>query len=278
MNQSSSRDFDIDEYLGAASQSGTVGTFGLLGHGAAKTKPTEDDNWHLHSSWPTRKWNVRTRDCVDLGPENYIGISPSPLQPLSLLRMCTDSWADLDIDVNRATSSHGLGIRMPLMYVLASGALVGCSVGLHQQVVPWAQAEAVEWNSPAPKAAEEATVAKQIIDELSQLKDGWDGEDAVRPSEQLISDIDETFAYMAIDSGARPNVEVDEDGTVAMFWNFEPRQMFSMNFGGNGKVVMSYVTQTPGHSFARAIEVSDKGAIFRALAKAKMSWAVSLRA
>jgi hypothetical protein len=82
--------------------------------------------------------------------------------------------------------------------------------------------------------------ANEIISQLGQLQDGWSGASSFAPADSVKRDIYEALA--AIGGFVRePEVEVDDDGSVALLWPTADID-FAMTFLGNGKV---YGTASP---------------------------------
>ena len=84
--------------------------------------------------------------------------------------------------------------------------------------------------------------SSEIVDQLANLTDGWNGIGSACPSERVISDI--RNALIALGSSVpQPDLEVDEDGTVALLWDRE-HTTYAMTFLGNGRVIGTSSPQT----------------------------------
>lgn len=98
--------------------------------------------------------------------------------------------------------------------------------------------------------------SRMVLDQLQSIEDGWLGEGSIRPSPSVISDVE--LAFAALDEiCAPPEVEVGEDGNVALLWETED-QTFALTFPGNGKVIGTLSPQTLGyHPWALSVEEGE---------------------
>jgi hypothetical protein len=86
-------------------------------------------------------------------------------------------------------------------------------------------------------AAENSSVTyvRGVLETLSALNDGWNGEGSFAPSESVRSDIEAVLA-LAPTPPKPPLLEVDDDGTVALLWD-RLHTTFALTFLGDGTVV-----------------------------------------
>lgn len=85
-----------------------------------------------------------------------------------------------------------------------------------------------------------------LVTSLAGMSDGWIGPDSVAPSPAVCADV-----YAALTSmwqvSREPEVEVDDDGSVALLWE-ESGRSFALTFMGNGKVVGTLSPRTADYA------------------------------
>lgn len=74
-----------------------------------------------------------------------------------------------------------------------------------------------------------------LIKTLRELPNSWNGGESVAPSAKIRADIEATLTLCGI-TVRQPEIEVDDDGSVALLWDGD-EGTFGLTFVGNGKVV-----------------------------------------
>jgi hypothetical protein len=93
--------------------------------------------------------------------------------------------------------------------------------------------------------------------ELSQLRDGWNGDQSRAPSGYVYNDlweIGKSIPHHAVP----PEVEVDDDGSVALRWDTDTH-FFALTLQGNGRVTGTMYPRSAG--IPAQFSVSDRNAI-----------------
>lgn len=89
------------------------------------------------------------------------------------------------------------------------------------------------WGSK--NAAVASTHFASIINELDILKDGWNGSESLAPNDYVKSDL--RILAQSIASAVRePEVEVDDDGSIALRWE-DHDIILALTLNGNGRVI-----------------------------------------
>ncbi|HMI17943.1 MAG TPA: hypothetical protein VK533_00225 [Sphingomonas sp.] len=70
---------------------------------------------------------------------------------------------------------------------------------------------------------------------LGELQDGWNGSGSLAPSVAVRSDVALTLGAASVELPS-PQIEVDDDGTVALIWDHAGHS-HALTFLGNGKVI-----------------------------------------
>lgn len=102
-----------------------------------------------------------------------------------------------------------------------------------------------------------------IVDELSALCEGWNGDGSVAPSHRVKCDIASTYRAANLNA-PEPIIEVADDGSVALLWENDD-ESFALSFLGNGKVVVT-LSPRPAGFVPQAINVDDVDALRRLVA------------
>ncbi len=95
-------------------------------------------------------------------------------------------------------------------------------------------------------------LGSRLLAELLRLRDGWAGEDSVKPKAAAIRDIFTTTLWMPANTSL-PETEVDpDDGSVVLRWVGADALSFSLTFLGRGEVT-GFLSTAP----AWKLKVSD---------------------
>lgn len=98
------------------------------------------------------------------------------------------------------------------------------------------------WASRGRATAAAPTHFQQIFHEIADLEDGWNGDGSLAPSEYVKSDLQ--VLAQAFNAGVRePEVEVDDDGSIALRWEDDQR-VVAFTINGNGRVIGTMVPRT----------------------------------
>lgn len=104
------------------------------------------------------------------------------------------------------------------------------------------------------------TMAAMIVEKLGVLDAGWNGAGSVAPTAEVKADI--VTALSALQSAPpEPELEVDDDGSVALLWD-EDESSFALTFFGNGRVVGT-LSPRPRDFTPEAVDVRDVAALQR---------------
>ncbi|UYN98336.1 MAG: hypothetical protein KIT02_10195 [Devosia sp.] len=110
--------------------------------------------------------------------------------------------------------------------------------------------------------APSSDIADHVVTELGRLQDGWI-EGAIAPSAAIQADVARVLSAFALHQDHLPEVEVDEDGRVALRWLLDRESLFSLEFSGRGEVICSFVHDNPSRCVAKIIPVIDDTAVHR---------------
>ena len=99
--------------------------------------------------------------------------------------------------------------------------------GLSNWFAAWASSDALSNALPGAFSG--------ILADLETLSDGWNGDESVAPSSYVKSDVHKLAKFSA-SSWQQPEVEVDNDGSVALRWEGDDR-IIALTFNGNGRAI-----------------------------------------
>jgi hypothetical protein len=97
----------------------------------------------------------------------------------------------------------------------------------------------VAWASGPPPVT--LRNAMSAISDLECLRDGWNGDSSLAPSEYVKSDLRAIAPYLG--NARSPEMEVDEDGSVSLRWEADDR-MLALTFHGNGRAIGTMYPRT----------------------------------
>ncbi|WP_338425151.1 hypothetical protein [Sphingopyxis kveilinensis] len=111
------------------------------------------------------------------------------------------------------------------------------------------------WASGASSDANASAYFTEIIDSLETLEDGWNGVSSVAPSEYVKSDLRILAAYMRY--SRQPEVEVDNDGSIALRWEDDERTL-ALTLNGNGRLIGTMYPRTENFPLEFGVGDSSK--------------------
>lgn len=86
--------------------------------------------------------------------------------------------------------------------------------------------------------------ADELQVELASVAPDWNGDHFSAPGDSVRNDIHTALSGLPV-LPRRPEIEIDDDGSVALLWAGLSR-VFALTFKGNGRVVATLSPQSPG--------------------------------
>jgi hypothetical protein len=120
--------------------------------------------------------------------------------------------------------------------------------GLSNWVAAWASGDRLGVTAPAHFA--------QILREIADLEDGWNGEGSQAPNAYVKNDL-QILAQSFSASVRQPEVEVDDDGSIALRWEGDQR-VVALTINGNGRVIGTMVPRSASFPCELAIRDANK--------------------
>lgn len=110
----------------------------------------------------------------------------------------------------------------------------------------------------------------QIFSDLESLENGWDGASSQAPSEYVKNDMRALASF--IGTVRPPEVEVDEDGSIALRWESGAKN-FAITLHGNGKMIGTLYPRSDNFPQEIRVDSTDDIATFFALEEVRSSLA-----
>jgi hypothetical protein len=109
------------------------------------------------------------------------------------------------------------------------------------------------------------TVADRVVVELIDLDNDWAGPDSVRPSDQVVRDIEKVLDALPL-ATRDPLIEIEEDGSVSLRWiDIHRSKSLSLIFRGNSRVSVVAATISPPRSRTWSAVIDDETKLFAIL-------------
>lgn len=109
------------------------------------------------------------------------------------------------------------------------------------------------WTSGVRLSASVPTQLASIIDELDVLRDGWNGSGSFAPNDYVKNDLRILAQSIGLEV-REPEVEVDNDGSVALRWE-DGQRILALTLNGNGRVIGTMYPRT--EKFPCELSVAD---------------------
>ena len=168
-----------------------------------------------------------------------------PMLIVSLVSSATAAEARDPVVVNNHSTFHSYDtFDIPVVELPSEGSTVEVS-GVSNWLAGWAH------------RAEARTFATAILDELEGLEDGWNGDKSAAPNGYIKSDLKSLVGSLGT-FNFEPEVEVDNDGSVALRWETEER-VLALTINGNGRAIGTMYPRT--ENFPREIALKDRDAL-----------------